>query len=81
MTATGKNRIMFLAISIPRTETSRDHVQRPFSSSYSMISVWPGTRCSAAAVRAAKRASAWVGNGSENTPLTVYAQPSSCRTN
>jgi hypothetical protein len=36
--------------------------------------------CTAAAMRAAARASAWVGNGSENTPLTAYAQPSSCRT-
>src|SRR5215467_4255955 len=54
--------------------------QWPFSSSYSMVSVCPGMRCSAAAVRAAASAAAWVGNGSENTPLTVYAQPSSWRT-
>jgi hypothetical protein len=31
----------------------------------------PGTRCSAAAMRAAARASEWVEYGSENTPLTV----------
>src|SRR5262249_13425123 len=54
--------------------------QWPFSSSYSITSVCPGTRCSAAAMRAAASAAAWVGNGSENTPLTVYAQPSSWRT-
>src|SRR5262249_3195347 len=54
--------------------------QWPFSSSYSITSVCPGTRCSAAAMRAAASAAAWVGHGSENAPLTVYAQPSSWRT-
>src|SRR5262245_13604589 len=43
----------------------------PRSSSYSIASLWPGTRCSAAARRAAASASRWVGNASENVPSTV----------
>src|SRR6185437_2574504 len=54
--------------------------QRPFSSSYSIVSVWPGNLCSSAAACAAASASAWVGEGSEKTPSTLYAQPPSCST-
>ena len=36
-----------------------------------IASVRPGTRCSAATRLAAASATAWVGKGSENTPLTV----------
>src|SRR5262249_22434611 len=54
--------------------------QRPFSSSYSMTSVCPGTVCSSAAACAAARASACVGKGSEKTPSTLYAHPPSCST-
>src|SRR5262245_30027199 len=43
----------------------------PLSSSYSIVSVWPGISCSSAAARAAASASAWVEKGSENTPLTL----------
>src|ERR1700694_1579213 len=43
----------------------------PSAVSYSIASVRPGTRCSAAARLAAARAAAWVGKASENTPLTV----------
>jgi hypothetical protein len=43
----------------------------PSGVSYSITSVRPGTRCSAAARRAAASAAAWVENGSEKTPSTV----------
>ena len=43
----------------------------PLSSSYSMVSVWPGISCSTEAARAAASASAWVEKVSENTPLTL----------
>src|ERR1700674_523901 len=43
----------------------------PSGVSYSIASVRPGTRCSAAARLAAASAAAWVGKGSENTPSTV----------
>src|ERR1700738_1602011 len=43
----------------------------PSAVSYSIASVRPGTRCSAAARLAAARATAWVGKPSENTPSTV----------
>src|SRR6266852_9762416 len=43
----------------------------PSAVSYSIASVRPGTRCSAAARLAAASAVAWVANASENTPSTV----------
>src|SRR5260370_32076816 len=43
----------------------------PSDVSYSIASVRPGTRCSAAARLAAASAAAWVAKASENTPSTV----------